>query len=287
MTKPKRLERFAKYELQTALLDGIFESSKKVSTNKEQRRIIERKFDHVERDKHGKVVGEKVKDAIALRLKVPYSLGTAAESLLLAILKIAGQEGDSSLPNDLLLTTENALNKNVQTAEMTMFQLLREAGMGDSTKAYTQARGYLQQMSEISVWYSNNVTGWSGSSWFMAHEVHKDGRLRVQMNWRLSGAIFGEYLSAHIDLDERAELTKDPSKSLHRWLSAHIWAGNGGKFHYHTLIRHIWSAEASEATQRKRISRLKKEILPEIGSLDCWEISQSESFVQIFRKPGT
>lgn len=277
-------KRFAKYELQTALLDGIFESSKKVSAADEKRRVIERNFDHVERDENGKIVGEKIKNAITLKLKVPYTLGTAAESLLLAILKIAGQEGDASLPGDILLASESASAKNVQKAEMTMFQLLKEAGMGDSKSAYTQAKSYLQQMSEISVWYSNEVTGWSGSSWFMTHETHKDGRLKIQLNWRLSGAIFGEYLHAVINLDERAALVKDPSKTLHRWLSAHIWAGHSGKFHYETLIRHIWSAEASEATTRKRISRLKTEILPEISSLSGWEIVQENDFVLIFRK---
>ncbi len=276
-------KRFAKYELQTALLDGIFESSKRVSDADEKRRTIERKFDHVERDEHGRIIGKKIKDAIKLRLKVPYKLGTSAESLLLAILKIAAQDGDTSLPGDLLLANESASEKSVQGAEMTMFHLLKEAGMSDGKKSYDQAKHYLQLMSEISVWYSNEITGWSGSSWFMAYETHKDGRLRIQLNWRLSGAIFGEYLHAIINLDERAALTRDPSKTLHRWLSAHIWPGNNGNFHYETLIRHIWSEDASEATTRKRISRLKTEILPEISSLAGWNVVQKADAVNISR----
>lgn len=276
-------KRFAKYELQTALLDGIFESSKRVACAEEKRRVIERKFDHVERDEHGKIIGEKIKNAITLKLKVPYTLGTAAESLLLAILKIAGQDGQTSLPGDLLLANENASTKNVQIAEMTMFHLLKEAGMTDGQKAYAQAKHYLQLMSEISVWYSNEITGWSGTSWFMAHETHKDGRLRIQLNWRLSGAIFGEYLHAIINLDERAALSKDPSKTLHRWLSAHIWPGRSGTFHYETLSRHIWSEEASGATTRKRVSRLKTEVLPEIASLAGWNILQEADSVTIAR----
>jgi hypothetical protein len=276
-------KRFAKYELQTALLDGIFESSKKVSGAEEKRRVIERSFDHVERDENGSVVGQRIKNAITLKLKVPYTLGTAAESLLLAILKIAGQDGDTSLPDDLLLANENASTKNVQYAELTMFQLLKEAGMTDGKKSYEQAKTYLHLMSEISVWYSNEITGWSGSSWFMAYETNKDGRLKIQLNWRLSGAIFGEYLHAIINLDERAALEKDPSKTLHRWLSAHIWPGISGNFHYETLIRHIWSEKASAPTTRKRISRLKTEILPEIGKLADWEIVQDADLVTISR----
>lgn len=276
-------KRFAKYELQTALLDGIFESSKRVAGAEEKRRVIVRSFDHVERDEHGKVIGEKIKNAITLQLKVPYTLGTAAESLLLAILKIAGQDGDTSLPGDLLLANESASTKSVQSAEMTMFHLLKEAGMSDGQKSYAQAKHYLQLMSEISVWYSNEITGWSGSSWFMAHETHKDGRLRIQLNWRLSGAIFGEYLHAIINLDERAALAKDPSKTLHRWLSAHIWPGRWGTFHYETLSRHIWSEDASGPTTRKRISRLKTEVLPEIASLAGWNILQEADSVTITR----
>lgn len=277
-------KRFAKYELQTALLDGIFESSKKVAWAEEKRRVIDRSFDHVERDENGNVVGERIKNAITLKLKVPYTLGTAAESLLLAILKIAGQDGDTSLPSDLLLANESSSTKSVQSAEMTMFHLLKEAGMTDGKKSYDQAKNYLQLMSEISVSYSNEITGWSGSSWFMAYETNKDGRLRIQLNWRLSGAIFGEYLHAIINLDERAALAKDPSKTLHRWLSAHIWPGRWGKFHYETLIRHIWSEDASGPTTRKRISRLKTEILPEIATLAGWEIVQDAGSVTISRK---
>lgn len=264
---------YAKYELQTALLDGIFEPTKKVKDGHLRLRQIEAYYDY--HDQKNKKVHEK---AIYLRLRVPYLLNPQAESLLLAILKLATQEGLHIAPEQPYLTNffmspeEDAKFKDIAAAIVTERQLLKEAGMGTGKEDYRLARTYLEQMSEIRVHYENKVTRWRGGDWFMRYKAHEDGRIMLQLNWRLSGAVFGDYLHAEIDLHERHALKKDASKTLHRWLSAHIWKGKKNYLKYETLARHIWTEEPTPVAQRQRIKRLKSEILPELANLKGWTV---------------
>lgn len=263
---------FARYELQTALMDGIFEDTKKIKNGHLYLRQIEKTYDH--RGANGAVV----KDAVHLKFRVPYMLNTQAESLLLAIVKLTGQGGlqiDPAQPSLLpymMEPEEGAKTKEIGVAQTTEYALLKEAGMGTGRSGYDMMRLYLEQMSEIRIHYANKATGWRGSDWFLRHKRHEDGRLVVQLNWRLAGAVFGDYLFADIDLTERLSLKKGAAKTLHRWLSAHVWPGKSQHLLYTTLASHTWTAEATAKTAQKRIERLKKEILPELGRLHGWKI---------------
>jgi hypothetical protein len=136
-------------------------------------------------------------------------------------------------------------------------------------------------MSAITVNFKNSVTGWSGSDHFISYRAHEDGRLIIKLNWRIAGAIFGEYFYAEIDLNERKALKKDASKTLHRWLSAHVWKGNHADLYYTTLIDHTWTQPASANTQKWRLNTLKKELLPEIAELPCWTVKMGKEKVEI------
>jgi hypothetical protein len=129
--------------------------------------------------------------------------------------------------------------------------------------------------------WKNTASGWSGSSWFLSHDKHNDGRLIIRLNWRLAGAVFGEYDYAKIDLNERNALEKDASKTLHRWLSAHLWTGRSEYITYEKLIGHIWTQQATKKAQQKRTERLRNEILPDLASLDGWTIEVMKDGVQI------
>src|SRR5262249_3009623 len=97
----------------------------------------------------------------------------------------------------------------------------------------------------------------------------------------------GSYRYAMIDLDERRALKKDASKSLHRWLSAWLKTDNPSFITYDRLIPHIWTEKASGAAQRKRLERLRNEVLPEIGQLEGWTVEIGERGEQItHRKAG-
>lgn len=265
-----REQSFALYELEHALLDGVFESKKDVKDAELHFRKIEGyyKWKHPE-------TGTVYDNAVHLELLVPYALNPQAESILLAIIKMSGTDGLRIDPDQPMLPlfdppTGNARMKDTVQTSCTKYELLKTAGMDTGKSNYQQLDFYLKQLSHIMVDWENTISGWSGSSWFLSHDKHEDSRLIIRLNWRLAGAIFGEYDYAKIDLNERHTLTKDPSKTLHRWLSAHLWIGRSQYITYEKLVSHIWTQKVTPAAQRKRLERLKQEILPELATLPNW-----------------
>jgi hypothetical protein len=230
--------------------------------------------------------GKRVEEPVTLTFLFPATLNPQAESILLAIIKLAGRGGIRIEPDQPMLPLFNATEGDAKTrttvkTTCTQYRLLKEAGMGNDNRSYQQLNFYLDQMATVTVKWENHATGWKGRSHLMDYATHEDGSLIVQVNWRLAGAMFGDYERAVINLDERHALEKDASKSLHRWLSAHIWAGNSEYITYKKLITHIWTQLAKAAAQRKRLERLKKEILPDIAKLDGWTVEMREEGAQI------
>jgi hypothetical protein len=177
--------------------------------------------------------------------------------------------------------TGNAKTRDTVQTCCTKYELLKAAGMSTGKHDYQQLNFYLKQLSHIMIDWENTASGWSGSSWFLSHDKYKDGRLIIRLNWRLAGAVFSQYDYAKIDLNERYILVKDASKTLHRWLSAHLWAGKSEFIRYETLVKHIWTQEATKKTQQKRIERLRSEILTDLARLDKWTVEMGKDGAQI------
>lgn len=275
---------FAKYDLDTAMLDGLFESTRKTKRDGREIRLRPVEAWRTYRDVE---TGVETPDSVYIRLMVPDTLGVGAESVLLAVIKHAGERPLRVEPQQpciplLLEPQDQATEKPASAALASEYELLHLAGMGTGKNDYSILRRYLELMSIIHVHYYNKVTRWRGSDWFLRYNVHEDGRL-IQVNWRLAGAIFGNYLHADIDLEERHSLQRDPSKTLHRWLSGHIWFGRSSFLLYPTIAGHTWTETASPATQRKRIQRICREILPEIGELSGWSVTQQDRGATIAR----
>jgi len=270
---------FALYEMEHALLDGVFEPTRRGKPLHYREIIGHSKWKNPE-------TGEVYEDAIDLKLYVPSVLNPQAESILLAIIKMSGTDGlriDPDQPMLPLFSTpkDNATTKDTVQTNCTKYKLLKTAGMGDDDKSYKLLDFYLEKMSLIGVIWKNKISGWKGNSWFLSYISHNDGSLIIRLNLRLAGAIFGEYEYAKVDLNERHILEKDASKTIHRWLSAHLWAGRSEYITYEKLISHIWTQQATPAAQRKRLERLKHDILPELDKLPSWTIEISDNGAQI------
>ena len=256
---------FALYEMQHALADGIFEPTRKIKNAELHLRKVVRETRLSWKDEKS---GERKEEPVTLTFFVPYALNPQAESILLAIIKLAGTGGIRIEPDQPMLplfnvTEGEAKKQSTMKTTCTQYQLLKVAGIGDDNKNYRLLDFYLEQMAKVTVKWENHATGWKGISHLMDYAIHEDGSLIVQLNWRIAGAILGSYEWATINLTERNALDKDASKTLHRWLSAHIWAGKHDYILYKTLIGHIWTQEANAGAQRIRLNRLKNEILPE------------------------
>lgn len=272
---------YAKYEMKTALLDGVFVSEKKAMTNDLQMRRVTKLYDAHDKD------GTCYPKATLVEITAPANLSVQAESVLLAILKITGFEGNyAPLTNDSAAATDgHAKEKCVASALTSEYALLRESGLDTSEDAYEQLRKYLRQLSDVRIRYENSVSGWGGQSWFIEHHFRKDGTVLVFVNWRLAGAVFGDYLHALIDLDERRALKSAPAKSLHRWLSACLWAGKSVRISYEKLSSHIWPY----ATNRMQETRLRNQLLPSLDTLPYWKVVAGEkhAFISHLRRPKT
>lgn len=271
---------YAKYELKTALLDGLFVSEKKVKSNDLQMRRITKQYDAHDKD------GTCFPNAISVEITAPANLSVQAESVLLSILKVTGVEGQPVDADGDDFATElggNAKTKSIGSASTSEYALLKEAGLDLSQPGHERLRRYLRQLSDVRIRYENAASGWSGVSWFLEHHRHQDGRLIILVNWRLAGAIFGDYLHALIDLDERRALGPAPAKTLHRWLSAYVWAGKTARVSYAALRPHIWPTTSN----RMQLHRLRTELLPLFNSLPHWTVVIGEEHVSIshLKKP--
>lgn len=281
---------WARYELQMAISDGLFHPKKRQDLNPRMT-VLQRVDFNFDIKRQGRVYP----DGIHLELHVPVQLDTTAETLLLSMLYLAGQQGhglwiapDSwAMSSPLLLEPKGHANQErIGVLETSRYQLLKTAGMGHSTFQYRQMKRYLQLLSMISVFYENHVDGWSGSDWLFKYAMEpRTDRLIVQFNWRLAGAVFGDYLRAYIDLNERKQLKQDPAKTCHRFLSAYVWPGKTRLIAYERLADHVWPSEeqVTSNTRRQHVYRLKKEILPAVAALPAWTITQNTRHVEISR----
>jgi hypothetical protein len=112
-----------------------------------------------------------------------------------------------------------------------------------------------------------------------------DGRLYVALNPRLTRAILGETQHARIDLHEVRSLKTDAARLAHQRLCGWIDPGKGGKTHIDTLVGYVWPDEASPATIRKRRSRIRSEVIPEIERIG-WTISEYATGRFEISRPG-
>jgi len=279
MGKPEVREvsnRWIRYELQMALLDGVFLSQKKMvqAATDLQLRCIESCYDwHDENHTYA--------NAIHLRIQAPCGLGVEAETILFAILYLIEQQGSplfsgvQSGTDCLLQPTSHARQKTMGSVQTTRYTLLNVAGMGDSRQAYQQLDRYLQLLSQVRISHYNTITGWQGSDWLLQHQrLSPADHFLIQINWRLTGSIFGPYLYAFVNLDERDHLHTNGAKTLHRWLSAHVWPGKTRQVLLPTLVSHVWPNEAKTASaDRVRRHRMRGEILPDLNQLATWSVA--------------
>lgn len=279
---------WARYELQLALSDGLFHPKKRQQLNPRYT-VLQRLDLHFDIKRQGRTYP----DGIHIELQVPTQLDTNAETVLLSLLYLAGQQGSSTwhdpgfgLSPLLLEPTGQACGERIGFLDTSRYQVLKTAGMGHGTREYQQLKRYLQLLSLISVFYENRVDGWSGSDWLFKHSLEpRTDRLIAQFNWRLAGAVFGDYLRAYIDLNERKQLKYDAAQTCHRFLSAYVWPGKTRMITYTNLAKHIWvpTDGMTDAAYRMQKRRIKIQILPAIAALPAWAVVPHDQHVEVSR----
>ncbi|PSR31213.1 MAG: hypothetical protein C7B46_17150 [Sulfobacillus benefaciens] len=285
--------RWARYELQMALLDQVFHSRlrsaapKSGSTTRVFREITAHYDWHHE---HGVIP-----NGVSVTVTAPAWLDVTAESVLLGILYLSRRQGvfcdaPSLTEPDTVRPRGLAQSSPVGVLDTTRYALLQAAGMPVDRGSYQRLTRLLDDLGRMTLLYRNLVTGESGNDLLIRWNLEEvTDRLRIQINWRLAGAVFGTYWRAMIDLDERQALAGDAAKLAHRWLSAHLWPGKSEWILYTTLIRHIWpetdptTAPASDSAHRVRLHRVKTQVVPALQTLPGWEITPAPEGVLVHR----
>lgn len=201
------------------------------------------------------------------------------ETVLLAILNLMGQDGLFLAPDitefhDVRkMERQQAAANKVGVATQTRWKLLALCGLPDSQQGYAQLERSLERLSSVVVHYRNEATKWRGSDWFLSYMASEDGHLNIQVNWRLAGAVFGDYHYVSLDMHERLALSTDYAKKLHVVLSRQVWHGQTVKFRLDTLVNHVWQdGDVTPGTIRNRRSDIKKGLI-EIGGFEAWSIA--------------
>lgn len=255
------MQRFSKYETKTALTDDLFVSLPRHKINKLDAWEIR------------KDIGD-----LHLRFEGTRRLTVQDETVLLAVLGLLGQSGTRVLPGEAgpfqnqSIDMLKAKSMMVGLVRATRWKLLELCGLTDTGPNYQQLMASLNRLSTVSVFYRNQGTKWEGRDWFMGFDAAETGELLIKVNWRLAGAVFGDYHFISLDMTERLKLSSDSAKKLHVVLSRHVWHGRRETFKLDTLIGHVWSdKDVTEKTTEKRRAVLKR-ALEEIGEFRSWRI---------------
>jgi len=201
------------------------------------------------------------------------------ETVMLAVLMLMGKDGLFVIPNQSDMFPEKmemieaeAKAKNIGIVIESRWKLLKLCNLNDTGQNFEALKKNLDRLSSTTIHYKNKNSKWEGRSWFMTYHVTDDGRLYISVNWRLAGAIYGEYHYITLDMDERTKLSSDYAKKLHVILSRMVWHGKTERYKVDTLIKHIWpDANVTPSVLKERRTKIRG-ALESIGELGAWRI---------------
>lgn len=165
----------------------------------------------------------------------------------------------------------------------TVSRLLSEVGLTDGGENIKALKASLLRMSNVTVLVTSGSR--SASFHLMSHALDdQEGRLWVALNPRIASAVLGRLPHARIELSEARKLDTDPARLIHQRLSGWIDPGKSGVAGIETLSRYVWPDPASDATERKRNSKVRAAVA-EIGGI--WRVSEQSKDVWQFIRPRT
>lgn len=221
-------------------------------------------------------------DAWRVRILAPYMLRALDQSVLLALLYLAGvsrdEDGEHAALRRQLRPKEGAKGAPTIVVSTTMYRLAQLVfPRGRSGDRYDAIRESLTRLSAISIRVEEigQEKRW-GQSNLIAEGAGDDERLAVAVNWRLAETVIGGagVQAVAISVDERMALSEagDVAQIAHAWLSAWLRPGAAGEIGIETLARHVWGSDAEGALQRVRRGRIRK-ALSAIAVVGGWNVT--------------
>lgn len=203
------------------------------------------------------------------------ALGIPEQSVLLALLSIAGQQTFSIDPNTAVGDKEKLLNQlsceGPQSEVAVVIAHWRRIEMAagyssHSGKNIANIKLAVKRLAETTVWeYRDGIEyGSRLLSWIRGN----DNGVIIALNRRATDAIYGKQF-IKISLEERNTLPDESTKALHAYLSGSMRAGSSRRLTICKLQAHIWGGEVTGSTRRSRDEKLRAALLA-IGQLPAW-----------------
>ena len=224
-----------------------------------------------------------------LRFSAREALGVPEQTLLLALLGLAGEQyadrgddavvsaadertlagrlwsglypdGGQGMPQTVMVrTTWEALN--------------RRCGTGSGGSTIEMRKAGLRRLCEVVVWEEHAGRRTTRQSFLLVWVEGDDRHIHLALNHRLASVFFGGQY-AKLWMAERLHLGSDLAMHVHAFLSTCMRPGGSLSIGLDTLAARVWPADhdtAPAGTKRRRRCQLRS-ALDTIGRLDHWDV---------------
>ena len=216
-------------------------------------------------------------DGLELKFMVWRALDTRDQSLLLAIIGLAGISRERLDPQNAgergqqlwldLDPQEQAKFDRATIITTSRYNLLKAANMPDTGRYYGMLEESLNRLSMVGCRAKKDSYQWSMQ--MLSYAEAPDGQINIALNSRFATALGGQFV--WVSLDERHQLNGDIAQVTHGWLSAWLKQGRTQSIGADKLVNKVWGTDASPSTARKRRQRLMQ-ALDEISALPGWRV---------------
>lgn len=234
-------------------------------------------------------VGYEMSSGGTLHFSAREALGVPEQTLLLAILQLAGEQyadlgqaatvgahDSRELPSRLWLEMypDGGLSLPATVMICTTWKALNErCGSGDGGSITAMRRACLQRLCEVVVWEEEQGRRRTRQSFLMVWLEGDDRHVHLALNHRLASVFFdGQY--AKLWMQERLRLPSDLAMLVHAFLSTCIRPGHKLSIGIARLAARVWPLDHESApviTQRRRRAALRQ-ALQAIGRLGHWTV---------------
>ena len=254
-------------------------------------------FRPVQKGERGKLDITMQWGTMSLQWRGPDVLSISDQSVLFAVLEVAGEFLVDS-PTEALATCDNELwellghqnhlfrTDSVQVAT-TFARLAAHCRWEAGGSADRRVRDGLKRLTETTVWakfVGDKGEVHEGSSRLLGWQVGDRKRVTLIVNWRLAQALHGGQY-ARVSMLERFAMDSEAGKALHALLSCKIKPGAAFDCGLEKLQVHVWGDALTGASFRKRRGRMVDALLA-INQLCGWRVEFRPASVRITRGPA-
>lgn len=226
-----------------------------------------------------------------LRFSARQALGVPEQTLLLALLELAGEQyADNASSTTVMATDPRRMSGQLwstlypdgghglpQTVMIrtTWKTLNQRCGTGHGGSITEMRRASLQRLCEVVVWEEEEGgRRHTRQSFLLAWAEGDDRHVHLALNHRLAQVFFGGQYSK-VWMYERLRLPTDVAMHVHAFLSTCIRPGHELVMGLSSLVQRVWppgQVLAPAGTQRRRMSELKR-AMQAVGRLGHWTVT--------------